>query len=146
MKNLYARLGIEPDADESTITERLDAHPEREAIGTVLLNAERRARYDRTHATVKMIAAMRHSLGLDRDETSWFLERYEEFAVGYRSKAPATRNDNPTEPAATVEPAAPAKRPARTAKPSRRPVWLVAGLVLAIGLAAAAVLAYRHFQ
>jgi t-SNARE complex subunit (syntaxin) len=79
MKDLYAALSIGPDASESEVEASLEAHPELSAYSAILLDSEKRALYDRAHATLKMIGALRHRLGIDSG-SSWFLKNSADYA------------------------------------------------------------------
>jgi hypothetical protein len=84
MKDLYARLGIGPDASAGEVVEAGQASPEAGACAQVLADATQRAAYDRAYSTLKSIGILRHRLGLDSGE-SWFLSRYPDFAPRFRS-------------------------------------------------------------
>ena len=136
MNDLYAKLGLEPTASPKEIAEMLKQKPAMAALGTILLNPQKRAVYDGTFSTLKTIGALRHRLGLDKGG-SWFLETHADFAP---SLAPLT-GDRPVAPPAAPEPrAALADSPAPApAQPSKKPVR---GLVIAALVVAALVAAY----
>lgn len=84
MKDLYARLGISPDASAGEVVESGQASPEAGACAQVLADTTQRAAYDRAYFTLKSIGILRHRLGLDSGE-SWFLSHYPDFAPRFRS-------------------------------------------------------------
>lgn len=84
MKDLYARLGISPEASAEEIVAAGQAGPEAGACARVLADAGQRAAYDRAYSTLKSIGILRHRLGLDSGD-SWFLNRYPDFAPRFRS-------------------------------------------------------------
>jgi hypothetical protein len=84
MKDLYSSLGINPGASEEEVVAALASRPDLAAYATILRADDRRASYDRTHAALKAIGALRHRLGLD-SERSWFLENFPDFAPALRA-------------------------------------------------------------
>lgn len=84
MKDLYSNLGIDPGASEEEVVAALEGRPDLAAYASVLQADDRRAAYDRTHAALTAIGALRHRLGLD-SERSWFLENYPDFAPALRT-------------------------------------------------------------
>lgn len=136
MKDLYAKLGIEPTASAEEVSAALQRNPGLSDYSAILQSPGKRAIYDGTHATVKAIGTLRYRLGLDAGP-SWFLENYPDFAPGLKAVARAAR--------AAAEPAQAPARQARVvqareevkAKPVRGRKWLVpvaASIVAAIVL------------
>ena len=99
MKDLYARLDVQPNADEQELEAALRDEPGMETAAAILLDQEKRARYDRAHATLKAIGVLRQRLRLDTGD-SWFLQNCPDFAPGFK---PAAAPAKP-EASATVEP------------------------------------------
>lgn len=63
MKNLFARLGIRPDATDTVICDALDALPEDESdvaeeTAAILLDPARREQYDRVHLQYEAAAVL----------------------------------------------------------------------------------------
>jgi len=142
MKDLYYRLGIEPQSSEEEIAAALDTKPELSACAGILLDPERRAQYDETHHTLKTIGLLRHRLGLDTGH-SWFLENCADFAprksLPFAGKQPgqpaagAHAHENRQSPPSPVAP--PAKPALRSSKALPVALGLI-GLVVAILLIA----------
>lgn len=84
MKDLYSSLGIDPGASEEEVVAALESKPDLATYAAILQANDRRAAYDRTHAALKAIGALRHRLGLD-SERSWFLENFPDFAPALRA-------------------------------------------------------------
>ena len=130
MKDLYAKLGIDRSASPGEVQAALEARPGMSDFSAILLASEKRAVYDSTHATLKMIGAMRHRLGLDSGH-SWFLEHCPDFAPKQVAAKPPpnpakdTRAD--TSPRANPESQPPTSVAPR---PAARPRWLIPVLVL----------------
>ena len=80
MRDLYRRLALERSASPEEIRAALENLPEMKPYSAVLLDEERRAAYDRVHATLKMIALLRFRLDLDKSDNS-FIQRYPDFAI-----------------------------------------------------------------
>lgn len=120
MKDLYLQLGIDPHADQSDIEAALRQHPELGDAAAILLNAPRRAAYNRSVSTVRSIGMLRHRLGLDAQST-WFVETCPDFAprLHLRKYAPPPEVSAKT---ATAEPA-----PTATYNSSS---WLKVGLLI----------------
>lgn len=101
MKDLYSSLGIDPGASEEEVVAAFESRPDLAAYASILRAEDRRAAYDRTHAALKAIGALRHRLELD-SERSWFLENFSDFApalrAGQRANPPA--GEAPQTPAA----------------------------------------------
>jgi hypothetical protein len=96
MKDLYAKLGVQPSASAREIAEILKQKPELASIGTILLNPEKRAVYDRAYSTLKTIGALRHRLGLDKAD-SWFLKSHPNFAPSLSTVVKARHAPQPTD-------------------------------------------------
>jgi hypothetical protein len=79
MKDLYRKLGIEPDASATEIQAALEQNPEISDFAAILLDEHKREGYDEAHAALRAIGVMRHKLGLDTGDT-WFVESYPDFA------------------------------------------------------------------
>ena len=148
MKDLYARLGIERGASAAEVQAALEIKPELSDYATILLNTEKRALYDTTHSTLKMIGALRLRLGLDSGP-SWFLKNYLDFAptqkLARASQNPANQTKADTPPAA--QPALPASDsvvstpPAQSKLPAKLAAkWLVPAVLLIIGVIVIAML------
>ena len=136
MKDLYARLEVQPDADDVELAAALQNQPAMESAAAILLNRGKRARYDRTHATLKTIGVLRQRLKLDTGD-SWFLHNCPDFAPGFK---PAAAPAKP-EVRAAAEPTHDERRetaPQRQVKPGPAP--RAARSFPMVGLAAAAVL------
>jgi hypothetical protein len=129
MKDLYAKLGIEPAASPKQIAEALKQKPELAALGTILLNPQKRAVYDGTHFTLKTIGALRQRLGLDGDG-SWFLQAHPDFAPSLTTVA-TTR-----QAATAADPGLLAERVTRVT-PAPTEGSSIKGLVIAIFVVAA---------
>lgn len=84
MKDLYSSLGIAPGASEEEVVAAFEGRADLAAYASILRAADKRAAYDRTHAALKAIGALRHRLGLD-SERSWFLENFPDFAPALRA-------------------------------------------------------------
>lgn len=80
MRDLYRRLGLDPTATEEEIAAALEEHPDLQGYSAILLDEERRALYDRVHATLKMIGTLRFRLDLDKSD-AWFIQRHPDFAI-----------------------------------------------------------------
>ena len=142
MKDLYYRLGIEPQSSGEEIAAALEAKPELSACAGILLDPERRAQYDETHQILKTIGLLRHRLGLDTGH-SWFLENCADFAprksLPFAAKQPTQHaagtpaRENRQAPRSTAAP--PAKPAARSSKALPVALGLI-GLLVAILLIA----------
>jgi hypothetical protein len=141
MQDLYAKLGIDQSASRSEVATALQTRPELSADSSVLLNAERRAVYDRAHTALKVIGRLRHNLGLDAGD-SWFLQNCPDYVIRQRSAVTA---EKPGPAAGTSaprqQPRELANPPAAPAKPLARSVLPVA-MVLAIAAVVLALVAY----
>lgn len=80
MKDLYRKLEIEPAATKDEIAAALEAHPDLQAYSAILLDEDKRSRYDRVHDVLKVIGTLRFKLGLDKSDT-WFITHYSDFAI-----------------------------------------------------------------
>ena len=132
MKDLYFRLGIEPQSSEQEIAAALESKPELGDCSSILLNPERRAQYDETHHIVKTIGMLRHRLGLDTGH-SWFLENCPDFAPRNRV---ATHQRHTTQQPAEAQPrgerpdhAAPAVPPPKPEAHSSKKLPLALGII-----------------
>lgn len=96
MNDLYFRLNIDPNASAEEIAAALALKPEMSACSSILLDAEKRSVYDRTHATLSAIGLLRHRLGLNSIDP-WFLQNYPHFG-------PRPRPSTPRGESAEVEP------------------------------------------
>ena len=84
MKNLFARLGIRPDASDTEICDALDALPEdddsfAEETAAVLLDPARREQYDRVHLQYEAAAALFGSRDDHDTDTHHWQRRLVEF-------------------------------------------------------------------
>ena len=86
MKDLYLNLGIDQNASHEEIVEALKDKPELSDCSAILLNAKRRAAYNRTQSTIRSIGMLRHRLNLDKNN-SWFLDTCPEFAPKHHTAA-----------------------------------------------------------
>ena len=112
MKDLYAQLGIDRTANAEEIAASARQRPDLEDRASILLDAGKRAVYDRAHAALKLIGELRRRLHLDAQD-SWFARNHADFAA--RSAAPAA---SAAAPAAQPAPATPQSAPA---KPTQEP-------------------------
>jgi curved DNA-binding protein CbpA len=101
MRDLYHRLELEPTATEEQIAAALEEHPDLQGYSAILLDEERRALYDRVHATLKMIGTLRFRLDLDKSE-AWFIRRYPDFAIMPKPILGAAEQDTGEEAAKTA--------------------------------------------
>lgn len=101
MKDLYRKFHIKPDASREEIEAVVLLKPELARQAAILLDENRRARYDRAHAVLTTIGTLRFSLGLDSGDTA-FLDRYPDFARGLKpmEKQPGSGITAPREPPA----------------------------------------------
>jgi DnaJ-class molecular chaperone len=79
MKDLYHRLGIDPNSSSEEVAAALVSKPALSECASILQDEQKRAGYDQAHATLNAIGILRHRLGLDSFE-SWFLENCPDFA------------------------------------------------------------------
>jgi hypothetical protein len=136
MKDLYARLNVPPSASEDELAAALEKCPGMQSVTPILLDRNKRARYDRAHTTLKSIGVLRHHLRLDTGE-SWFRDNCPDFVPGHK---PAR---TPAEPRAGTSAAPPAREPGATAPRAQAnpaPPPRTARSVPLAGLIAAAVL------
>ena len=137
MQDLYAKLGIEPDAGDVEVAAALERNPELRACSTILLDPGKRALYDGTHATVKAIGMLRYRLGLDVG-ASWFLENHPDFAPGLKSAAGVARSArmSAAEPTSAPVPkkAALPQQAVKTRSPNGSK-WVVGIITLVVGAA-----------
>lgn len=143
MQDLYARLGVEQDADKARIVEALRTKPELADRSAILLDAEKRAVYDRARATLKTVGELRRRLGLDRGE-SWFIRNYPDFARAAVAAGAGARTAAAAPPQA-ARPAGPAKASGSPESPlparrTRLPLPALAGLAVVIAIIIAVLL------
>jgi hypothetical protein len=81
MKDLYARLGLEPGATLEQIEDAAKDSGHSESVAGVLLVADHRAGYDHCHATLTAIGNLRKRLKLDAEPT-WFTRECPDFVPG----------------------------------------------------------------
>lgn len=79
MKDLYHKLGIDPQASHEEVAAALALQPDMHHCSPILTDQEKRAAYNQAHATLNAIGILRHRLGLDSAD-SWFLENCPHFA------------------------------------------------------------------
>ena len=144
MKDLYSKLGIERGASAEEVQAALEAKPELSDYATILLDTKKRALYDSTHSTLKMIGELRLRLGLDSGP-SWFLKNYLDFAPAQKlaraSPDPANQAKADTPPAA--QPALPASDSVVSTPPAHSrglAKWLIPAALLLVGVIVIAVL------
>jgi len=103
VKDLYSKLGIDRGASAAEVQAALEAKPELSDYAAILLDTEKRALYDSTYSTLKMIGELRFRLGLDSGR-SWFQEKYPDYGPGQNSakssQNPANQTKADTPPAA----------------------------------------------
>jgi hypothetical protein len=136
VRNLYLKLGVEPGAGIEDIAAALELHPELSAYAPILLDAKKRAAYDRTHAALSAIGELRHQLGLN-DGNSWFLEKYPGFARMRRSPSSAGTAQAAAQTSVPTETREAARREGRRTRRTARYKWLVpvlSGLALIVVL------------
>lgn len=142
MKDLYARFKIDREASTAVLSGKLKDLSEAKPYAPVLLNEEKRALYDRTHATLKAIGLLRHRLGLDSD-SSWFVENCPDFSVGFgpSMSVPAAGESAaaqpPRPPSREASPASPPPPVTRSAPRKLSPLLLALVIVLLIIVALA---------
>ncbi len=78
MKDLYARLGLDPEATEAQIEVAAKDSGHSESAAGVLLVADHRAGYDHCRATLLAIGNLRKRLKLD-EEPTWFTRECADF-------------------------------------------------------------------
>jgi len=119
MRNLYAQLGIKPDATDVQIRQAITTSTDKELSAdarVVLLDPKIRRVYDHAHATVTKVAFVRQSLGL-RNAPNWNRQADQNFhfthspqtrlgalraALGTKTSGTSGRTPQKTNPAATV--------------------------------------------
>lgn len=142
MKDLYSKLGIDRNASAGEVQAALEARPEMGECSAILLSAEKRAIYDSTHSTLKMIGGLRHKLGLDSGH-SWFLDHCPDFAPKQAMAKPPTDPARDTRagssPGASPEPQPPQSL---APQPAARPRWAIPVLVLVAAAILVAVLLF----
>lgn len=140
MKDLYNRLGIEPQSSAEEVAAALESKPELSAVASILLNPHRRAEYDETHQVLTTIGVLRNRLGLDTGH-SWFLRNCRDFAprksLPFAQKPPGGRLTEAKPPENTRESPAPSKSASRPPPRASKALPLVLAVV---GLAAAVLL------
>jgi len=142
MKDLYLRLGIHENASAEQIATALELTPEKDEYSLILLNKQRRAVYDRAHATLRSVGMLRQSLDLFSGD-SWFEKHYQDFVPGRRSAVfrprPEKAQSADIKPQDTHEVRA---QEAVKTKPPSRSKWLVP-VLLAIAGAVLLVLIFK---
>jgi len=83
VKDLYRKLHVKPDASREEIEAVVLLKPELARQAAILLDENRRVRYDRAHAVLTTIGALRYSLGLDSGDAA-FRDQYPDFAHGLK--------------------------------------------------------------
>ncbi len=144
MKDLYSKLGIDRGASAKEVQAALEIKPELSDYAMILLDTEKRALYDSTHSTLKMIGELRFRLGLDSGR-SWFLEHCPDFAF---RKNTAKSSQNPAKDGTTdtSDNANPADQQPKSVAPtppaqSKWPTkWLIPAALLIIGVIVIALL------
>jgi hypothetical protein len=138
VKDLYLKLGIDRGASAAEVQAALEIKPELSDYAMILMDTEKRALYDSTHSTLKMIGALRLRLGLDSGP-SWFLKNYLDFAPAQKL-ANAAQNPVKNGIADTSASAHPAPQqpqsvastpPAQSKLPAK---WVVSAVLLIIGV------------
>lgn len=136
MKDLYARLGLEPEATLEQIEAAAKDSGHSESVAGVLLVPDHRAGYDHCHATLTAIGNLRKRLKLD-DEPTWFTQECRDFVPRKkRAEAPEASASEPGE-------RGPFPEPELSEEPSadRGLNWpVIAVIVIGVALAAWAVL------
>jgi hypothetical protein len=142
VKDLYSRLGIDRKAGAEEVQAALELKPGLRDDATVLLDMQKRALYDSTHSTLKLIGELRFRLGLDTGP-SWFLEHCPDYAfrktAAKSSQSPEERAGTDASPGAhppTQQPTSAASTPPAHAKlPAKWPAkWLIPAVLLIIGV------------
>jgi len=142
MKDLYSRLGIDRKASAEEVQAALELKPGLKDDATILLNTQKRALYDSTHSTLKLIGELRFRLDLDSGR-SWFLEHCPDYSFR-RSAAKSSQSPGQDAVADTTARLNPAPRQAKSAAstppaharlPAKWPTkWLVPAVLLIIGV------------
>lgn len=143
MKDLYRELGLSRNATNEQLAEALGKNPEWADYASVLLNERKRAVYDRAHAALTAIGALRQRLGLDK-EASWFAEKNPDFSPAVRNAPSATTETNRAPAAESSAPSAPAPKAAvqSSSRPKARRVGRGSLIVLVLAAVALAVILY----
>jgi len=140
MKDLYKRLGIEPQSSAEEVAAALGSKPELGPYAGILLDPERRAQYDETYHIVKTIGMLRNRLGLDTGH-SWFLENCPDFAP--RKSLPFAQSP-PGQHSAEAKPREEIREnpplPTSRRKPAERRSKALFGVLGIVGLAAVVLL------
>jgi DnaJ-class molecular chaperone len=124
MRDLYFRLGISRNASAAEVAAALDLKPEMGVYAPILLDKEKRAEYDRTHAALSAIGELRNQLGLNSGNTG-FVETYPDFALSRRTASSARVGPVDAEaPNPTETPEIP-QRKGKASKRATRSKWLV---------------------
>ena len=137
MRDLYRRLELEPTATAEEISAALEKLPKGKPGASILLDEEKRELYDRTHATLKLIARLRFNLDLDKSDT-WFLHEFPDFAImpkpklGAGAARSAPREEKPVQ-----------DRKRRRKSRQNGTNWLLVVLILLIAAGAAILLLNR---
>ena len=144
MKDLYSKLGIGRNATTEEVAAALELRPELKAFATILLDGEKRAVYDRTHAALSAVGILRHHLGLEAGGSE-FVKNYPNFAFIRRNQTPAASSLQPGPEPSSGEAKQETREPGGTpAKSSARPAWLLP-LLVGLSMAILLVLLFLYF-
>lgn len=99
MRNLYAELGITPNATPAEVSEALVENPALKDSAYVLLHPQRRAIYDRVHSTLSAIGGLSVRMLSGHRETDFFRE-HPDFHPGLKtgSAAAAAKSKHKSNP------------------------------------------------
>jgi hypothetical protein len=146
MKDLYTRLGLDPEASEAQIEAAAKDSGHSESAAGVLLVADHRAGYDHCRATLLAIGNLRKRLKLD-EEPSWFTRECADFVPNRKgAEVSAVRpqessDGNPASGPGTTFDAEPTIEPIVEPKSGGGLNWpVIAVIVIGVALAAWAVL------
>lgn len=138
MRDLYFKLGIDRSASTDEVAAALELKPEMSVYAPILLDKEKRAEYDRTHAALSAIGELRQQLGLNSGNTG-FVETYPDFAPRRRMASSAgpgpvgAKAPNPTTAREIPQPKSIASK--RTARSKWRvPVLAILAVVILLVL------------
>jgi len=144
VKDLYSRLGIDRGASAGEVQAALEIKPELSDYAAILLHSEKRAIYDSTHSTLKMIGELRFRLGLDTGR-SWFLEQCPDYAFR-KTAAKASQSpgkDAIADTSARLNPARQQPESVASTPPAQSKLlakWLLPAVLLIIGVIVIALL------
>lgn len=144
MKDLYRKLGIEPEASATEVAEALERNLLLSDATSILLDKNRREVYDEVHAALRAIGIMRYQLGLDKDD-SWFMQNYSDFVPRLSIYKPPVVSQAPEENISvrqTKPDATPLRRPKNMQQERSNTPVIVAVIAVAIVLV---VLAINYF-